>query len=157
MKSTQSHYQSHTSGTQRPPSYFEKHFSLMSGQFTPPVIDEEPQHNDAIIIRSGAEHIRLNNQMINSIEAAGDYMCFNCLKGKTHVVRKTMKQLEDELDPTKFIRIHRSNIVNKDKIAEVTNDINGEVIVILHNGQSLKVSRRYKSKVASRINAFLYN
>ncbi|MFT4926647.1 MAG: two-component system LytT family response regulator [Phenylobacterium sp.] len=147
----------HQSTAQRAPSYFERHFSLMSGQFTPPEILEEDHYSDGIMIRTGAETLRLSNQMIHSIEAAGDYMCFNCINGKTHVVRKTMKQLEGELDPEQFIRIHRSNMVNKNKISHVTNDNNGDVVVLLDNGQSLKVSRRYKSRIADRIKPYLYN
>ncbi len=163
MKSTASDYQQTAAhqaqaAAQRAPSYFEKHFALMSGQFTPPeIIEEEESHAEAIIIRSGCETIRLNFQTINSIEAAGDYMCFNCLNGKTHVVRKTMKQLEDELNPDQFIRIHRSNMINKSKISRLSDDANGDLMVILDNGQSLKVSRRYKTKVVARIRPFLYN
>lgn len=156
MKSSATHYQDTTS--QRAPSYFEKHFSLMSGQFTPPeIIEEDDHYSEAIVIRSGCETLRLSIQMIHSIEAAGDYMCFNCIGGKTHVVRKTMKQLEDELDPQQFVRIHRSNMVNKNKISQLSHDDNGDVVVELENGQSFKVSRRYKSKVVSRIGAYLYN
>ncbi|MCJ8269117.1 MAG: LytTR family transcriptional regulator [Psychrosphaera sp.] len=147
---------SHETSAQRSQSFFERNFSLMAGQFTPPVIEKEtfPQN---IVIRSGPELIRLSTKAIYSIEAAGDYMCFNCHGGKTHVVRKTMKQLQDELDPAQFVRIHRSNMVNKNSIAQVTSDINGEIIVVLNSGQSLKVSRRYKSKVTPQIRSFLYN
>lgn len=155
MKSSADHYQQTTA--QRSPSYFERHFSLMTGHFTPPEIVENETYPDAIVIRSGAELIRLNIQMIHSIEAAGDYMCFNCFGGKTHVVRKTMKQLEDELNPEQFIRIHRSNMINKNKISQVTNDNNGDAVVVLENGQALKVSRRYKTRVTARIRDFMYN
>lgn len=144
------------SNPQRGQSYFEKNFALFAGNFVPPQTIQEtyPQN---VVLRSGPEFIRVNINNINSIEAAGDYMCFNCHGGKTHVVRKTMKQLEDELNPQQFIRIHRSNMVNKAKIAQVTCDINGEFIVVLTCGQTLKVSRRYKTKVAPQIKAFMYN
>lgn len=154
MKTVSSNLQS--SHPQRGQSYFEKNFALFAGHLTPPPpIEEEFPQN--IVLRSGPELIRLNINNINSIEAAGDYMCFNCQGGKTHVVRKTMKQLEGELNPEQFIRIHRSNMVNKAKIAQVTSDINGEFVVVLTCGQTLKVSRRYKSKVAPQIRPFMYN
>ena len=142
--------------TTRAPSFFEKNFALLAGQFTPPVTETE-EYPQYIIIRTGPEVIRLNTKSIYSIEAAGDYMCFNCQGGKTHIVRKTMKQLQEELNPEHFIRIHRSNMVNKDSIVRVTTDANGEIVVELDNEQSLKVSRRYKSKVEPKIRSFFYN
>lgn len=156
MKTVSGNHQAQSNTAQRGQSYFEKNFALFANHFVPPQLQLEtyPQN---IVLRSGPELIRLNINNINSIEAAGDYMCFNCQGGKTHVVRKTMKQLEDELDPEQFIRIHRSNMVNKSKIAQVTTDINGEFVVVLTCGQTLKVSRRYKSKVAPQIRPFMYN
>lgn len=146
---------SNTSGN-RTPSYFEKNFALIAGQYTPPTTVQEdyPQH---IIIRTGSEIIRVDTNSIYSIEAAGDYMCFSCRGGKTYIVRKTMKKLQDELDPQQFIRIHRSNMVNRDSITTVTNDENGEVSVHLNNDQIFKVSRRYKNKVEPQIRSFIYN
>ena len=146
---------SNTSGN-RAPSYFEKNFALIAGKYKPPVTvqEEYPQY---IIIRTGSEIVRLDTNSIYSIEAAGDYMCFSCRGGKTYIVRKTMKKLQDELNPQQFIRIHRSNMVNRDSIDTVTCDENGEVVVKLNNDQILKVSRRYKSKVEPQIRSFLYN
>lgn len=152
MKSTTSNQQL----TSRNPSFFEKNFALLAGQFRPPITETE-EYPQYIIIRTGPEVIRLNTKSIYSIEAAGDYMCFNCRGGKTHIVRKTMKQLQQELNPELFIRIHRSNMVNKESIVRVTSDVNGEIIVLLNNDQTLKVSRRYKSKVEPQIRSFLYN
>jgi two-component system LytT family response regulator len=153
MKSSSSNLQT---TAQRSQSYFEKNFALIVGHFTPTQPEPVPfSHN--IVLRSGPELIRLNTSNINSIEAAGDYMCFNCHGGKIHVIRKTMKQLQDELDPEQFLRIHRSNMVNKSKIAQVTTDVNGEIIVVLNSGQMLKVSRRYKTRIAEQIQPFMYN
>jgi two-component system LytT family response regulator len=156
MKSTADNQHTSSTYAQRSQSYFEKNFALMARQFTP--VQPEPEvFPQYIVIRSGPELIRLNTKTINSIEAAGDYMCFNCQGNKTHVIRKTMKQLQDELNPDQFIRIHRSNMVNKDKIDQVSSDINGEIVVILDNGQTLTVSRRYKTKVTPQIRSLMYN
>ncbi|MCX7055486.1 MAG: response regulator, partial [Proteobacteria bacterium] len=62
-------------------------------------------------IRSGRETIRLDVATIDWIDAAGDYMCLHA-DGQTHVLRATMKELEDMLDPLVFQRVHRSTIVN---------------------------------------------
>ena len=156
MKTTQSSYQSASAYPQRSLSYFERNFSLMGGHYVAPTPEPEtfPQY---IVIRSGSERIRLNTKTINSIEAAGDYMCFNCQGNKTHIVRKTMKQLQDELNPQDFIRIHRSNMINKNSIVQVSNDVNGELTVVLANQQTLSISRRYKNKVTPLLSHFIYN
>jgi two-component system LytT family response regulator len=71
----------------------------------------------------------------------------------THILRKTMKQLEEHLDPKLFIRNHRSTIVNKDYIDKFCSQTSGEYFLILKNGKELKVSRSYKEKVKRAINS----
>ncbi|WP_237059346.1 LytR/AlgR family response regulator transcription factor [Microbulbifer sediminum] len=83
---------------------------------------------------------------IDWIDAAGDYMCVHA-SGETHVMRITMKELEQQLDPAKFQRIHRSTIVNLGRVREICAHINGEYHLVLNNGERLKMSRSYKSKV----------
>ena len=62
-------------------------------------------------IRSGRETRAARRRTIDWIDAAGDYMCLHAA-GQTHVLRATMKELEDMLDPQVFQRVHRSTIVN---------------------------------------------
>jgi two-component system LytT family response regulator len=57
------------------------------------------------------------------------------------MLRKTIKYLADTLDPTKFVRIHRSVIVNVDQIREIFREGPGEGSVVLLNGQRLKMSK----------------
>ncbi|MFI2811864.1 MULTISPECIES: LytTR family DNA-binding domain-containing protein [Microbulbifer] len=83
---------------------------------------------------------------IDWIDAAGDYMCVHA-NGETHVMRITMKELEQQLDPAKFQRIHRSTIVNLGRVREICAHINGEYHLVLNNGERLKMSRSYKNKV----------
>ena len=83
---------------------------------------------------------------IDWIDAAGDYMCLHA-NGMTHVMRTTMKDLEDQLDPTGFQRIHRSTIVNISRVESVINHISGEYFLLLKNGMRLKMSRGYKNKI----------
>ncbi|MDG1750945.1 MAG: LytTR family DNA-binding domain-containing protein, partial [Thalassotalea sp.] len=80
------------------------------------------------------------------IDAAGDYMCVHTAEN-THILRKTMKQLEESLDPKQFIRSHRSTIVNKNYINKFCSQLNGEYYLVMNNGKELKVSRSYKDKV----------
>ncbi|HXV74150.1 MAG TPA: LytTR family DNA-binding domain-containing protein, partial [Sphingomonadales bacterium] len=67
---------------------------------------------------------------------------------KTHILRATMKDLEKRLDPEKFQRVHRSAIVNMDKVKELKPHSNGEYFLFLEGGGQVKVSRSYKSVIA---------
>lgn len=106
-----------------------------------------PEH---IAIKESGEITRVAIHSIEWIDAAGDYMCIHAAN-ETHILRRTMKELEDELNPTKFQRIHRSAIVNLDQIEKLCSRQNGEYHIILKNGKELKVSRSYKERIKKLI------
>jgi len=83
---------------------------------------------------------------IDWVDAAGDYMCVHA-KGATHIMRTTMKELEAKLDPAIFQRVHRSTIVNLERVEKVSSHINGEFHLTLSCGSSLKMSRSYREKI----------
>jgi two-component system LytT family response regulator len=83
---------------------------------------------------------------IEWIDAAGDYMCVHAC-GETHIMRKTMKELEAELDSSLLQRVHRSTIVNIKKVKEMQSHINGEYFLTLESGHTIKLSRTYKNKL----------
>ncbi len=85
-------------------------------------------------------------QDIEWVDAAGDYMCIHA-NGETHIMRSTMKDPESQLDPTTFQRVHRSTIVNLDRVVKVCSHMNGEYHLVLNGGASLKMCRSYKDKV----------
>ncbi|HEX7373711.1 MAG TPA: response regulator [Steroidobacteraceae bacterium] len=97
-------------------------------------------------IRSGRETIRLEVGAIDWIDAAGDYMCLHA-GGQTHVLRATMKELEDMLDPSVFQRVHRSTIVNLARVRSMRPHVNGECFLRLQSGQEVKLSRSFRDKV----------
>lgn len=97
-------------------------------------------------IKSGSEWLRLKLDTINLVEAAGDYLCIYTDESN-HIVRKTLKQLETELDANWFVRVNRSVIVNRQKIVKLTPNSNGEYYAHMAEGQTIKVSRRYKYKL----------
>lgn len=99
-----------------------------------------------LAIKDGDEIALVNIQDIDWIDAAGDYMCVHANQ-QTHIMRITMTELEKQLDPSVFQRVHRSTIVNLDRIVKVCNHMNGEYFLILSNGNSIKMSRSYKDKV----------
>jgi two-component system LytT family response regulator len=97
-------------------------------------------------IRVGRETVRLDVATIDWIDAAGDYMCLHAA-GQTHVLRATMKELEDMLDPAVFQRVHRSTIVNLARVQALRPHLNGECFLKLQSGQEVKLSRSYRDKV----------
>lgn len=97
-------------------------------------------------IKDGGKTTWVPQDEIEWIDAAGDYMCVHA-GGETHIMRKTMKELEAELDPTLLQRIHRSTIVNVNKVREMQSHINGEYFLTLECGHTIKLSRTYKDKL----------
>ena len=83
---------------------------------------------------------------IDWVDAAGDYMCVHAL-GETHIMRKTMKELETALNADFLQRIHRSTIVNVRCVREMQSHINGEYFLTLESGHTVKLSRTYKDKL----------
>jgi two-component system LytT family response regulator len=81
---------------------------------------------------------------VDWIEAAGNYLCLRAA-GRTHVVRETLTEMQGRLDPSRFVRIHRSRIVNIERIARLTPLFNGDHTVILHDGTELALSRTYRA------------
>ena len=97
-------------------------------------------------IRVGRETVRLDVATIDWIDAAGDYMCLHAA-GQTHVLRATMKELEEMLDPRFFQRVHRSTIVNLAMVSALRPHLNGECFLKLQSGPEIKLSRSYRDKV----------
>ena len=101
---------------------------------------------EVLPIRLGRETVRLPVTAIEWVDAAGDYMCVHA-EGRTHVVRATMKQFEERLDPSQFQRVHRSTIVNIRRIRKLKPHTNGEYFLTLDGGHELKLSRSYRDRL----------
>ena len=84
---------------------------------------------------------------IEWIDAAGDYVCVHA-NDKTHILRGTMKHLEEVLDPELFVRVHRSTIVNTRKVKSMRSHLNGEYFLTMACEKEIKLSRGYKNNVS---------
>lgn len=102
-------------------------------------------------IRDGSETTNVRIERIDWIDAAGDYMCVHA-DGDTHVLRGTMKRLEKLLDPELFVRVHRSTIVNRDRVRSLRPHRNGEYFLTLDNDREVKLSRSYKANLDRLMN-----
>jgi len=105
-----------------------------------------PKEPSRLAIRDGGRTTWVNQDDIEWIDAAGDYMCVQS-GGVTYIMRKTMKELERELDDSILQRIHRSTIVNIRQVREMESHINGEYFLTLDSGHRVKLSRTYKDKL----------
>lgn len=112
---------------------------------------EVKEYNSFIAVKDVGETTRIPVKNVVWIDAAGDYMCVHCADGETHILRKTMKQLENELDPSQFIRVHRSVIVNSVEVAKVLTLSSGEYVIQLTNKHEIRVSRSYRDKVREKL------
>jgi two-component system LytT family response regulator len=107
---------------------------------------------ERLVIKSGGRVLFLKAGEIDYVEAAGNYL--NLYVGKeTHLIRETMQSLESRLDPERFLRIHRSTIVNLERIKELQPWFGGEYVVILRDGRKLTLSRTYRARVQQLLEA----
>lgn len=107
------------------------------------------EYNNYISVKDVGETTRIPVKDVIWVDAAGDYMCVHCEDGQTHILRKTMKQLELELDPKQFVRVHRSVLVNNSAVKKVLTLSSGEYVIQLSNEHEIRVSRSYRDKVRS--------
>ncbi|HXG86771.1 MAG TPA: LytTR family DNA-binding domain-containing protein [Vicinamibacterales bacterium] len=110
----------------------------------------EPQRLDRMVVKSGGRVFFLRTEEIDWIEAAGNYVRLH-LGGESHLFRETMNNMEARLDTRRFVRIHRSRIVNTDRIKELQPWFNGEYVVVLQNATRLTLSRGYREKLQERL------
>ena len=99
-----------------------------------------------ILVKSGTRTIFLDMQNIEWISAERDYVRFHLSK-ETHLVRETMTAMARKLDPRRFVRIHRSMIVNLDFVKEMRPQWGGDHSVLLKSGAELTLSRSYRANL----------
>ncbi|HEY0320722.1 MAG TPA: LytTR family DNA-binding domain-containing protein [Pyrinomonadaceae bacterium] len=109
---------------------------------------------ERLVIKSGGRVFFLDTDDIDWIEAEGNYVSVHTGK-KSHLLRETISSLEAQLDPKKFLRIHRSSIVKIDRIKELQPWFHGEYRVILLDGTQLTLSRNYRENLQEALGRFL--
>jgi two-component system LytT family response regulator len=115
-----------------------------AGRGTP----EGPRYADRLVLRDtqSVSFVRVDD--VDWVEADGDYMRLHT-GAKSHLLRSTMADLERKLDPRRFARIHRSTIVQVDRIREMRPSFHGEYVVVLRCGTRLKLSRSYRDRLST--------
>jgi two-component system LytT family response regulator len=103
-------------------------------------------HLQRFVIKSGAGYRLVPAAEVASFEAQGNYVRLTTGAGQ-HLLRITMAELERRLDPRRFARIHRSTMVNIDRIKEITPAWHGDFEVLLTDGQRLRLSRNFRERL----------
>jgi len=106
---------------------------------------EMSDYIERIVVKSRDRIYFVKAEDVAWIEAAADYVHVHA-DGKRHIVRAKIGEMERRLDPRRFVRIHRSTIVNLDRICELRPHYHGEYQVILRDNTELTLSRGYRSR-----------
>lgn len=107
-------------------------------------------HRDRIAIRSGENLLLLRTDKIDWIEAADNYVILHC-GAESHTLRETMSSLQKTLDPSKFLRVHRSAIVHLDRIKAIQPWFKGDYRILLTTGAQVTLSRSYRQTLHERV------
>jgi two-component system LytT family response regulator len=111
----------------------------------------EQETPDRFIIKSHGRVVFLRVEEIDVMRAVGNYVRLQVGRD-SHLMRETITGMEAKLDPDRFMRIHRSTIVNLDRVKEVHPWAKGEYVVIMRDGTRLIMSRRYRERLNERLN-----
>lgn len=113
-------------------------------------LKREAPRSDRLVVKSGGRLFFLRSDEIDWIEAAGNYVRLH-VGPQSHLLRETMNAIEARLDPERFFRIHRSRIVNVERIQEMQPWLNGEYSIVLKTGGRLTISRGYREKLQEKL------
>ncbi len=101
---------------------------------------------ERIVLKSGGRVTFLELKDLDWISAAGVYLHLH-IAGKTHLYRSSLSAFLQRLNPQRFVRVHRSTVVNTDRIRELRPRGHGDFTIVLHDGRELTLSRAYRSQL----------
>lgn len=117
-----------------------------TGDAPPP--DAPPSYTRRLVLKISGRLFFVETEEIDWIEAEGVYVRLH-LGPKSHLLRESLSNLEQRLDPRRFMRIHRSTIINTERIKEIMPHFHGGAIAVLHDGTRLKISRSYRDRIGT--------
>ena len=110
----------------------------------------QPRAPERLVVRSRGQVLFVSVADIDWIEAAGYYACLH-VGSDTHILRRSLSELEQDLGDEKFVRIHRSLVVNLERIRGLELQTGGEYEVVLKSRVRLRLSRRYRKRLQNRL------
>ncbi|MCI3133877.1 LytR/AlgR family response regulator transcription factor [Phenylobacterium aquaticum] len=105
---------------------------------------------ERLTLRNGAEIAVIDLAEVEWIEAQGNYQALH-VRGRTHLTRETSARLQERLDPSRFVRIHRGTMVSVAHVAQIEPLTNGDGLVTLHSGTVLRLSRNHRQALRDRL------
>ena len=108
------------------------------------------RHVERIVIKSAGEVCFVKIRDIDWIEAADYYACIH-VGQRSHLLRRSLSDLESELDRDLFCRVHRSSIVNLERVSSLRLDPDGDYEILLQTGARVRMSRRYRKELEARM------
>ncbi|HVA54448.1 MAG TPA: LytTR family DNA-binding domain-containing protein [Gammaproteobacteria bacterium] len=115
-----------------------------------PLSEHKGAYLNRVAVKSVGRTVFVAIDAVDWLETAGNYVCLHA-GNENHLVRETMNQIETQLDPAHFVRIHRSTMVRIEAIKEIQPLFNGDRAVILHDGSKLTMSRSYRDKAEAAL------
>jgi two-component system LytT family response regulator len=112
--------------------------------------DAVTARRERLVVKSSGRIYFVRTKEIDWCEASGNYVRIH-VGQQTHLVRGTMGYIESQLDPAQFVRVHRSTIVNVDRIQELHSSFNGEYVILLHDKTRLTLSRGYRDGLQTKL------
>jgi two-component system LytT family response regulator len=100
-------------------------------------------------VKDGDRFLLLRSEEVDWIEASANYIRFHA-RGRDFLMRGTLTTLVNSLDPARFARIHRSAVVNLDRVQEIRREWHGDYEVVLTTGQKLRLGRQYRAGILGR-------
>lgn len=118
----------------------------LEGTAAPAPTPPTPAHTGRLLVKEGERMFFVPVERVDWLEAEGNYVRLHCGRD-AHLVRATLGGMELQLDARRFTRIHRSTIVNVDRVKEVRPWFAGDYLVKLQDGTELRLSRRYRDRL----------
>jgi len=113
-------------------------------------LDSRPSAPQRIVIKADGEIVCLRPAEIDWAESAGNYVCLH-VGAATHILRETITSLEGRLGQHQFLRVHRSTLVNVDRIKTLRPSLYGDYSILLRDGTKLTLSRGFRENVLKRL------
>ena len=113
-------------------------------------LDSRQHAPQRIVIKADGEIVCLKPNEIDWAESAGNYVCLH-VGANTHILRETITSLESRLGPRQFLRVHRSTLVNVDRIKTLRPSLYGDYSILLRDGTKLTLSRGFRENVLKRL------
>lgn len=113
-------------------------------------LDNRKSSPERIVVKSDGEIVCLKPNEIDWAESAGNYVCLH-VGNVTHILRETITALENRLGARQFLRVHRSTLVNVDRIKTLKPSLYGDYSILLRDGTKLTLSRGFRETVLRRL------